>query len=142
MDTSAALLLLLTLEFCEYRHGGVQPLHFSQQRASGGVRSPRDITQLQVGQRLELECQTHKNSGAFWIRQDKRGTLHFIVFINSVSRTTFGNQGTATRFETSKHNTVYNLVVKSFTPQDEGNYFCVVNYNQKLYFSPIQPASL
>ncbi|NXR24241.1 CD8A protein, partial [Cinclus mexicanus] len=133
MDTSAALLLLLTLEFCEYRHGGSLEIK---------VRSPRDITQLQVGQRLELECQTHKNSGAFWIRQDKRGTLHFIVFINSVSRTTFGNQGTATRFETSKHNTVYNLVVKSFTPQDEGNYFCVVNYNQKLYFSPIQPASL
>uniref|UniRef100_A0A8C3E265 Immunoglobulin V-set domain-containing protein n=1 Tax=Corvus moneduloides TaxID=1196302 RepID=A0A8C3E265_CORMO len=107
------------------------------------VRSPKDITQLRVGQRLELECQTDKNSGAFWIHQDKSGTLHFIVFISSVSRTTFSrDQRTSPRFEASKHNSIYLLVVKSFTPQDEGNYFCMMNFNQMLFFSPGQPAFL
>ncbi|XP_017600856.1 PREDICTED: T-cell surface glycoprotein CD8 alpha chain-like [Corvus brachyrhynchos] len=107
------------------------------------VRSPKDITQLRVGQRLELECQTDKNSGAFWIHQDKSGTLHFIVFISSVSWTTFSrDQRTSPRFEASKHNSIYLLVVKSFTPQDEGNYFCMMNFNQMLFFSPGQPAFL
>ncbi|NWX67309.1 CD8A protein, partial [Promerops cafer] len=128
MDTSPALLLLLALGFCEYGHG---------------VRSPKDITQLQVGQKLELECQTEKDIGASWIHQDKSGTLHFIVFISSMSRATFeGNQRTSPRFEASKYNTIYQLVVKSFTPQDEGNYFCMMNWNQRLYFSPGQPAFL
>ncbi|NXR53644.1 CD8A protein, partial [Hippolais icterina] len=136
MDTSPALLLLLTLAFCEYGHGVVQPLN--QQG-----KSPKDITQLQVGQKLEMECYNDKNSGAFWIHQDKSGTLHFIVFISSASRVTFeGNQKTSTHFEAWKEGTFYHLVVKSFTPQDEGKYFCGTNFNQKLYFSPGQLAIL
>ncbi|NXD34918.1 CD8A protein, partial [Copsychus sechellarum] len=133
MDTSPTLLLLLTLGFCEYGHGASLDIK---------VTSPKDISQLQVGQKLQLECRTGRDSGAFWIRRDKSGTLHFIVFISSMSRTTFGNQGTATRFEASKYNTIYYLAVKYFTPQDEGSYFCVMNFNQMLYFSPGQPAFL
>ncbi|NXI14680.1 CD8A protein, partial [Irena cyanogastra] len=133
MDTSPALLLLLTLGFCEYGQGVF----------TGRGKSPMDITQLQVGQKLELECLTDKESGASWIRQDKSGTLHFIVFINSLSRLTFqGNRKTSSRFEARKHSKVYQLVVKSFTPQDKGNYFCVMNLNQMLYFSPGQRAFL
>ncbi|NWV25744.1 CD8A protein, partial [Origma solitaria] len=102
-----------------------------------------DISQLRMGRRLELECQTEKESGAFWIRQDKSGTLHFIVFISSMSRTMFSrDHNTASRFEASKDKKIYRLVVKSFTPQDEGKYFCLMNVNQRLYFSPGQPAFL
>ncbi|NXI80158.1 CD8A protein, partial [Rhipidura dahli] len=135
MDGSPALLLLLTLGFCcPGIHG--QSLQIR-------VRSPKDISQLRVGQRLELECWTDRNSGAFWIRQDRSGTLHFIVFISSMSRATFSrDQRTSPRFEASKHSTSYYLVVKSFTPQDEGNYFCMMNFNQMLFFSPGQPAFL
>ncbi|NWU85742.1 CD8A protein, partial [Onychorhynchus coronatus] len=126
MDRSPVLLLLLALGLCEYGHGmyGIK------------VRFRDTITQLRVGQRLELECQTDRDSGAFWVHQDKSGTLHFIVFISSLSKTTFkGNQRTSTRFEASKDNRFYRLVVKSFTQQDEGNYFCLMNFNQTLYIS-------
>ncbi|NXM46835.1 CD8A protein, partial [Gymnorhina tibicen] len=135
MDRSPALLLLLALGFCcPGIHG---------QSLKMKVTSPSDITQLRVGGRLELECHTDKDSGASWIRQDKRGTLHFIVFINSMSRATFGgDQRTAARFEASKDNKIYRLVVKSFTPQDEGNYFCTMIFSQTMYFSPGQPAFL
>ncbi|NXD96938.1 CD8A protein, partial [Chaetorhynchus papuensis] len=134
MDGSPALLLLLSLGLCEYGQGDSLEIK---------VRSPKDITQLRVGQRLELECRTNRNSGAFWIHQDKRGTLHFIVFISSMSRATFSSdKRTSPRFEASKHDTVYHLVVKSFTQQDEGNYFCVMNFNQMLFFSHGQPAFL
>ncbi|XP_068045076.1 T-cell surface glycoprotein CD8 alpha chain [Anomalospiza imberbis] len=135
MDTSPALLLLLTLGFCCPGIYG-QALEIK-------VRSPKDITHLREKQKLELECHTDKSHGVSWIRLDKNGTLHFIVFISSMSRATFGeNHRTSPRFEASKRNTIYQLVVKSFTPQDEGTYFCVMNLNQMLYFSPGQRAFL
>ncbi|NXB40564.1 CD8A protein, partial [Eulacestoma nigropectus] len=136
MDRSPALLLLLALGLCcPGIHG--QSLEIK-------VESPKDITQLRVGQTLELECETGKDSGAFWIRQDKSGSLHFIVFINSMSRATFSSDQRTSpeRFEASKHNTLFRLVVKSFTPQDEGKYFCMMNFNQIMYFSRGQPAFL
>ncbi|NXN64108.1 CD8A protein, partial [Himantopus himantopus] len=134
MTGSPTLLLLLALGLC---CTGIQGQRYSM---TARFRD-RSTTHPRLGQPLELECLTDKeDSGAFWVRQDKDGTLHFIVFISSISRTTFaGNQKTSTHFEARKDSKFYRLVVKSFTPQDEGNYFCLMNSNQVLYFSPSQP---
>ncbi|KFW00202.1 T-cell surface glycoprotein CD8 alpha chain [Eurypyga helias] len=135
MAETPALLLLLTLGLgCP----GIQGQRYKITARIYGRTTPLS----QAGQRLELECDpSPDDSGVFWFRQDKGGTLHFIVFINLLSGTTFeGNKKTSTRFEARIVGKFYQLVVKSFMPQDEGNYFCLVNINQMLYFSRGQPA--
>ncbi|XP_005229929.1 T-cell surface glycoprotein CD8 alpha chain isoform X2 [Falco rusticolus] len=137
MTGSPALLLLLTLGLCCPR------IHGHRYQMTATFRNSR-TTHPQVGQRLELECQTTRDDGSiFWIHQDKGGTLHFIVFTSSLSQNNFkGNTPISTRFEAKKYGKSHHLVVKSFSPQDEGNYFCLMNINRVLYFSPPLPVLL
>lgn len=102
------------------------------------------ITYLQLGEQLDLTCHiSGEDTGVVWVHQGNVETFKFIVFISPLSEATFeGNQKTSTHFEARKEDTIYHLVVKSFTPQDEGNYFCMMIYNQMLFFSPGQPAFL
>ncbi|XP_074721586.1 T-cell surface glycoprotein CD8 alpha chain [Strix uralensis] len=134
MAGSPALLLLLALGLC------CPGIHGQKDDMKVRFRD-RSITHPKLGQRLELECETtNTGSGVFWVRQNKDGTLHFIVFISSLSRATFKGKKPSTHFEARKDHNIYHLVVKSFTPADEGNYFCLMNANQELYFSRGQPA--
>ncbi|NXL34616.1 CD8A protein, partial [Glaucidium brasilianum] len=133
MAGSPALLLLLALGLC-------CPGTHGQDDMTVRFRD-RSIRHPKLGQRLELECQTpNTENGIFWVRQNKDGTLHFIAFINSLSRVTFKEKKPSTHFEARKDRNIYHLAVKSFTAADEGNYFCFMNANQKLYFSRGQPA--
>ncbi|NWW97318.1 CD8A protein, partial [Rhynochetos jubatus] len=135
MAGSPALLLLLTLGL------GFPGIQGQRHKVTARIYG-RSTPLTQAGQQLQLDCQaSSQDSGVFWFRQDKGGTLHFIVFTNFLSRTTFqGNEKTSTRFEARIVDNFYRLVVKSFMPEDQGNYFCLVNVNQMLYFSPGHPA--
>ncbi|NXJ28602.1 CD8A protein, partial [Dicrurus megarhynchus] len=133
MDRSPALLLLLALGLCEYGHGGEK--RFMQYKT---------ITYLQLGEQLNLTCHiSGKDTGVVWVHQDNVETFKSIVFVSPLSGATFeGNQKTSTHFEARKEDMFYHLVVKSFTLEDEGNYFCIKYIDKELFFSHGQLAFL
>jgi len=102
----------------------------------------RNIKHPQEGQRLELECMPYnRDTGIYWIHLDKDWNLHFIVSSTPVPRNTFqGNKRTSPQFEALWTGKIYLLVVKNFTTQDQGIYFCTSNINQVLHFSSGQRA--
>ncbi|XP_052537389.1 T-cell surface glycoprotein CD8 alpha chain-like [Tympanuchus pallidicinctus] len=135
MAGSPALLLLLSLGLC---CTGAQ----GQRNKMEARFLNRNLKHPQEGQQLELECLPYnKFLGIHWIHLGKDGNLHFIVSSTPIPRNTFqGNKITSPKFEARWTGNFYWLVVKNFTTQDEGTYFCTSNINQELHFSSGQPA--
>uniref|UniRef100_A0A452IID2 T-cell surface glycoprotein CD8 alpha chain n=1 Tax=Gopherus agassizii TaxID=38772 RepID=A0A452IID2_9SAUR len=112
----------------------------------GGFLSLR-LLPLALGNRVELECvfsgRDLSDSGVSWMLQHRQSVPQFILFITSLGRVAPTENGKPpTRFEAKRESSIYRLTVKSFQEQDQGNYYCIVNHNQRLYFSSGIPLHL
>ncbi|KAM9142546.1 T-cell surface glycoprotein CD8 alpha chain-like [Pangshura tecta] len=139
MARFVSLLVFLSLNLCCCRSQG-QGSKMSVRLRNGG--SP-----LTLGDRVELEClisdHSLSNSGVSWMRQHRDSALQFILFISSLSRVASTENGKPpTRFEAKRESNIYRLTMKSFQEQDQGNYYCIVNHNQRLHFSSAVPLHL
>ncbi|KAM7169027.1 T-cell surface glycoprotein CD8 alpha chain isoform 2-T2 [Macrochelys suwanniensis] len=88
---------------------------------------------------VELECVISghglSDSGVSWMRQNRDSAPEFILFITSLGRVASTENGKPpARFKAKKESN-YRLTVTSFQEQDQGNYYCIVNHNQRLHFS-------
>ncbi|XP_038257025.1 T-cell surface glycoprotein CD8 alpha chain [Dermochelys coriacea] len=132
MARFVSLLFFLSLSLCCCRSQG--------QKSKMSVRLLRGSSPPSLEANVELECVISDNSlsdsGVSWMRQNNDSAPQFILFITSLGRVASTENGKPPeRFQAKKESKNYRLTVTSFKKQDQGNYYCIVNRNQRLYFS-------
>ncbi|KAM8939570.1 T-cell surface glycoprotein CD8 alpha chain [Pelodytes ibericus] len=105
------------------------------------IKLSRTSAPLQIGSTgpVMLECETPglMDFGVFWFRQRKdTNSPESIMFLSSVSKSTYSGQFTSSNFESTKETSGYTLRIKSFGEKDQGIYYCIINKSSVLHISP------
>ncbi|XP_044150258.1 T-cell surface glycoprotein CD8 alpha chain [Bufo gargarizans] len=88
-----------------------------------------------------LNCQGESRDatdvGVFWFRQKKGATYpESILFLSSINKPIYRDPSDSNRFKASMSGNLFTLVIERFDEKDQGTYYCLINKNAVLTFSP------
>ncbi|XP_072262715.1 T-cell surface glycoprotein CD8 alpha chain [Pyxicephalus adspersus] len=94
-----------------------------------------------TAQKVKIECSGEQGEsmdhGIYWFRQKKNGkNPEAIVYLSIVKKALYRNLNQAHHFKPDKSGSSYTLTIESFQDDDQGTYYCMINKNTELTFSP------
>ncbi|XP_018423939.1 PREDICTED: T-cell surface glycoprotein CD8 alpha chain [Nanorana parkeri] len=140
-DTASPSALCVHADYTKLSEKRREGWRYSLTDCSQHLKLQGPMVQRGSAQLVKLDCiGEHGDSmehGIFWFRQKKNEkNPEGIVYLSMVNKELYRDQKQNSHFKADKSGSSYTLTIKSFQNEDQGTYYCMINKNSVLTFSP------